>query len=86
MGIIVKSTNDQCLTIPLELLKQLNWREGDEVKVSIAKDSLQIKRLDAFLRLRGALADDVNFDKAMETLDQAWNQWTSPDSVSTPAR
>jgi len=86
MGIIVKSTPDQCLTIPLGLLKQLNWREGDEVKVSVAENSLQVKRLDAFLRLRGALADDAAFDKAMEKLNQAWNQWTPPNSASIPAR
>ena len=86
MSMIVKSTSEQVLTLPLSLLKKLNWREGDEVKASVAGDLLKIERLDRFLRLRGVLADDADFDKAMETLDQAWNQWTSLDSASTPAR
>ncbi len=86
MSMIIKSTSEQVLTLPLSLLKKLNWREGDEVKVSVAGDLLKVERLDKFLRLRGALANDADFDKAMELLEQAWNQWTSPDSASTPAR
>ena len=72
MSMIVKSTSEQVLTLPLSLLKKLNWREGDEVKVSVAGDLLKIERLDRFLRLRGALADDAVFDKAMETLSSMW--------------
>lgn len=86
MSMIVKSTNEQVLMLPLSLLKKLDWREGDEVKVSVTGDLLKIERLGKFLRLRGVLADDAGFDKAMETLDQTWNQWTLPDSVSTPVR
>ena len=72
MSMIVKSTSEQVLTLPLSLLKKLNWREGDQVKVSVAGDLLKIERLDKFLRLRGALAGDAVFDKAMETLRSMW--------------
>jgi antitoxin component of MazEF toxin-antitoxin module len=68
MSMVVKSTSEQVLTLPLDLLEKVNWREGDEVKVSVACDLLKVERLDKFLRLRGALAGDAVFDKAMGTL------------------
>ena len=72
MSMMVKSTSEQVLTLPLSLLKKLNWREGDQVKASVAGDLLKVERLDKFLRLRGALAGDAIFDKAMETLSSMW--------------
>ncbi len=81
MTITVKTSNENSIAIPAELMAELNLHEGDQVKVIIEGETMRLARLDTFLQLRGVLADDVEFDRAMETLDQAWKTWNSPLSV-----
>lgn len=81
MTIIVKSSNEDTISIPDRLLALLHLREGDQVKVIVEGETLRLARLDAFLKLRGALADDEDFARAMELMNQAWQTWTIPDSA-----
>ncbi len=81
MTITVKTSNENSIAIPAELMAELNLHEGDQVKVIIEGETMRLARLDTFLQLRGVLADDTEFDRAMETLDQAWKTWNPPLSV-----
>lgn len=62
-------------------MKVLNLHEGDEIKTIIEGQTLRITSLDQFLALRGALEDDQEFDAAIEYLNQAWQEWQTPNSV-----
>ena len=81
MTVVIRSSDEQHISIPISLMAQLNLREGDEVKAIVEGHTLRLERLDKFLRLRGALANDIAFDEAMKYLDQAWQTWTLPASV-----
>ena len=52
----------------------------DEVAI-IEGQTLHLARVEAFLSLRGALAGDETFDRALETLEHGWNSWTLPASA-----
>ena len=54
--------------------------EGDLVQVIVQGDTMRLARLDKFLRLRGALAEDKEFDRAMEWVQGARQKWTPPPS------
>lgn len=75
MTLVVKSTDQSVIAIPADLLKQLNLQEGDEVKAVIDNGALRLKKINAFLRLRGALANNKEFEEAIEHLEQAWRSW-----------
>jgi antitoxin component of MazEF toxin-antitoxin module len=81
MTIIVKSSNEDAITIPAALMSALNLREGDEVKAIVDGETLRLARLNKFLSLRGALADDEAFEHAMEANEQAWQAWTKTASA-----
>jgi antitoxin component of MazEF toxin-antitoxin module len=81
MTIVIKSSDEKHISIPASLMAQLNLREGEEVKATVNGNTLRLERIDKFLRLRGALANNPAFDKAMEYLERAWKAWTPPDSV-----
>jgi antitoxin component of MazEF toxin-antitoxin module len=75
MTLVVISSDKSVIAIPAELLKELNLREGDEVKIMVDNGALRLKKLDAFLRLRGVMANNKGFDEAIEYLDKAWQAW-----------
>lgn len=66
MTIAVKSSSENAIALPAQLMAELNLREGDVVKAVVDGQALRIAPLDKFLSLRGALADDDAFDRAME--------------------
>ena len=81
MATIIKSTSEDAISLPARLLVGLNLRDGDEVKVTVEGQTLRLARLDQFLSLRGALASDEAFDRAMNFIDRAWQAWTIPASA-----
>jgi antitoxin component of MazEF toxin-antitoxin module len=81
MAITVRSTSDDSISLPAKLMAGLNLREGDEVKVTVEGQTLHLARLDQFLNLRGTLASDDSFDRAMDFIDRAWQAWTMPASA-----
>jgi antitoxin component of MazEF toxin-antitoxin module len=81
MTIVVKSKDEKTISLPASLLKRLRLREGDEIKAILDGQTLRLSKLEDFLSLRGALAEDAEFDAAMEMVDKAWQSWTLPTSV-----
>jgi antitoxin component of MazEF toxin-antitoxin module len=81
MTVIVKSSDENTIALPERLLRELNLSDGDEVKAVLDGQTLQLTRLDRFLSLKGALADDEAFDEAMQLLSQAWESWTPLNSA-----
>ena len=43
-------------------------------------------KIDAFLNLRGRLADDKGFDRAMTLMEKAWQTWTAALAPIPPSR
>jgi len=78
MTIVVKSKDEQTISLPASLLKRLRLREGDEIKAILDGQTLRLSKLDDFLSLQGALAGDSGFDEAMALVDEAWQSWTPP--------
>ena len=70
MTIIIKSSNEKAISLPTWLMEVLNLSEGEEVKAIVEGQTLRLTPLDRFLSLRGVLADDEGFDRAMEFIDQ----------------
>lgn len=64
MSHVIKRSDERTISIPPRLMAELHLREGDEVKTIIEGDTLRLERLDKFLSLRGALADDDALDRA----------------------
>ena len=81
MAIIIKSADEDTISIPARLMATLRLREGERVNAVVNGDTLRFARLDQFLKLRGALADDEAFDRAIEWIDRAWQTWTMPLSA-----
>ena len=81
MTFVARSVRDDTIFLPGKLLTLLRLREGDAVKAIVEGQTLRVARLEAFLNLRGALADDEAFDQAIEELAQGWNAWTLPASA-----
>ena len=76
MVIVIKSSDENSISLPIHLMKELELNEGDEIKATFDGHSLLLTRLDKFLALRGSLADDEVFDEAIEQLDKVWDSWT----------
>lgn len=81
MTIVVKSKDEDTISLPADLLTRLRLREGDEIKAVLEGHTLRLSKLEDFLSLRGALADDAGFDEALDILDQTWRSWPTPTSV-----
>jgi len=81
MTVIVKSTNEDVIALPIWLMKLLKLREGDKIKTVIEGQMVRLTPLDKFLSLRGALRDDKDFDAAIESLNQGWQSWKFSESV-----
>jgi hypothetical protein len=72
MTIIVKSSTEETIALPMWLMKLLNLHEGDKIKPIIEGQTVRLTPLDQFLALRGVLSDDKDFDGAIESLNQGW--------------
>lgn len=59
-------------------MAELKLNEGDQVKAIVEGETLRLERLDKFLRLKGVYADDQSFERAMEVMDRAWQEWMTP--------
>lgn len=70
--IIVKSVDEDTISLPSRLMKLLHLKDGDVVKAVLEGETLRLSRLENFLKLRGALANDDAFDEAITLLNQAW--------------
>jgi antitoxin component of MazEF toxin-antitoxin module len=81
MPTIIKSSDDNKIAIPTRLMEEMDLREGDEVKAIVDGETLRLSRLDKFLSLRGSMADDEDFDRAMELINQSWLEWKPPASA-----
>lgn len=81
MTIVIKSSDEQTISLPASLLKRLRLQEGDEIKAILEGQTLRLSKLADFLSLSGALANDDGFDEAMEIVDKAWQTWTQPTSA-----
>jgi antitoxin component of MazEF toxin-antitoxin module len=81
MAIIVKSINDNTISLPGWLMKNLNLNDGEEVKTVIEGKTLRLSSLNQFIALRGALSEDDEFDTAIEFLNKAWDSWKTQDSA-----
>ncbi len=81
MSLVIKRSDNDEIVLPTRLLAALNLREGDAVSAVVDGQTLHLTPLQTFLSLRGALADDEAFDRAMESLDQAWQAWTTTTSA-----
>lgn len=81
MTIVVKSSNEDTIYLPVWLMKLLNLQEGDEIKTIVEGQTLRLTPLDRFLTLRGTLREDKAFDEAIDYLNQAWQSWTLPNSA-----
>jgi len=78
---IVKTSDADIIAMPDWLMQQLDLHEGDQVKPVVEGDALRLKRLDAFLALSGVFADDEEFDRAMEYMEQAWKEYKPEEFV-----
>lgn len=79
MTIIVKSINDNTISLPGWLMKNLNLNDGEEVKTVIEGKTLRLSSLNQFIALRGALSEDDEFNTAIEFLNKAWDSWKTQD-------
>ncbi len=79
MTVVVKSTPENVIALPQQLLESLKLSDGEEVKAIVEGQTLRLARLNKFLALRGIMADDAAFDAALTYLNHAWDKWTPPD-------
>ncbi len=73
---VIKSPDENTISIPAWLMKTLNLREGDQVKAVVNGETLRLAKIDRFLKLRGVLANDSAFDEALKYLEGEWSKWT----------
>ena len=78
---VIKSSDENTISIPAWLMKTLNLHEGDQVKAVVSGETFRLAKIDRFLKLRGVLANDSAFDEAIKYLDGAWQIWTTQISA-----
>ena len=81
MMVIAKSSRDDTIFLPEQLMALLQLHEGDEVKATIEGQVLRLAQVEAFLALRGVFADDDQFDDAMLVMHKGWDSWILPVSA-----
>lgn len=81
MTVVARSTRDDTIFLPERLLTLLRLRDGDAVKAIVEGQTLRVARLEAFLSLRGALADDEAFDEAITEVGIGWSAWKTLESA-----
>ncbi len=79
--LIVKSMDDNVISLPKWLMAQLNLVDGDSISPVVEGAALHLKPLQRFLALRGLLRDDDSYEKAIGELEASWQQWTFPESA-----
>ncbi|CUS04137.2 protein of unknown function [Candidatus Promineifilum breve] len=84
MTLVILSNNENTISLPADLLERLMLHEGDQVTAILEGQTLRLAKLDKFLGLRGALAEDSAFDEAVDLLERSWESWNLPASASTP--
>lgn len=77
MTLIVTSTTDDTISIPVWLMKALNLTDGTTVKATVEGQTLRLSPIAKFLSLRGILQDDETFEDAINSLDAQWQLWTT---------
>lgn len=83
MTLIVKSTDEDVISLPTWLMKRLNLTDGEAITPVVEGRVLHLKQLQRFLALRGLYRDDDSFEEAIGDLEQSWQQWTFPESAWT---
>lgn len=78
---VAKSANDNLISLPSSLLIKLRLQEGEMVKTTVAKHTLQFTPLQQFLARRGVLSEDTAFEEAITYLEGAWQSWTMNESA-----
>jgi len=81
MATIVQSADKNTIALPAWLMEVLQVQEGDEIKTAVSGNTLQLTPVEKFLALRGVWAGDSAIDDAFDFLEQAWDQWTLPESA-----
>lgn len=81
MTTVIKASEDDVISIPADMMRQLGLRPGERVQATIENGMLRVKRIESFLALRGVLAGDIAFDKAMQEINDAWLSWSTPASA-----
>lgn len=81
MTLTVRDGDADTIALPAKLREKLNLRDGDLVTPILEGNFLRLTRVDRFLALRGALADDEGFDQAMDEVRQQWATWASNGSA-----
>jgi len=81
MTLIVTSSRGDNISLPIEIMKLLNLREGDKIKTTIEGQTLRLTPIERFLALRGVLKEEPAFDDALQSLEQAWQTWNLSTSV-----
>lgn len=81
MTAVIKGASDDVISIPAGLMEQLGLHEGELVQATVENGTLRVKRIESFLALRGKLAGDEAFDKALKEIDAAWQSWSTPASA-----
>ena len=80
MTLVIKSSSEDTISLPIWLMTVLDLNEGDEVKTIVEGRTLHLTPLDQFLALRGALREDESFDAAVELVDKAWSSGSMKSS------
>jgi antitoxin component of MazEF toxin-antitoxin module len=75
MTTVVKISDDDKIAIPRRLMELLNLSDGDQVKPVVDGGTLRLEPVESFLGLKGSLADDEAFDRAIEEIQSEWQEW-----------
>ncbi len=81
MTLIVKSMDDNVISLPRWLMTHLNLVDGDSISPVVEGTALHLKPLQRFLALRGLLRYDDSYEKAIGELEASWQVWTFPESA-----
>ncbi len=68
MTVIVRSSNEEMMTLPTWMMKRLNLRDGEKITPIIEGQSVRFSAVEQFLSLRGILRDNTEFDTAIDLM------------------
>lgn len=75
MKLIVRVSPTNTMYLPVHLMDALGLQDGDLVRAQVDHQALRLARIGRFLELRGILAEDEEFDRAVDLLEKAWAAW-----------
>ena len=81
MTLIMRTSDEDTISLPGWLMKKLNLADGDAMTPVVEGTSLHLKPLHQFLALRGVFQDDDDFENAITELEASWQQWTVFESA-----